>query len=557
MEPLISNIEANEAIEKITSVKLGTDLPKAYTYADDLNCTVKRSSRCLQAIFDEYSRLTKLAGLELNADKTEIIRFASELRATDFRAISFDIRYLGVNYTIKTIKETKVNGIFLQQDEEALKHRNVENVREKIDAQFKRWSRRSLSTLGKILIVKTFGISQIIYLMQSLTLEKKHFKTLNDILYKFIWNKRYQASKAPDRVKREYMNLSVKNGGFGMLDVVELDKSLKLRSLGRLLVTKHPALSILKDKLDLTDFFFPNFDKTIDSYVARGVELLKEDRHKLWGNSNRCNDIKFVGALKSLEIRNIVKPAFKNSLTYFFLRRDGIRKVGQLDHGKLNQIKNHLCNENLSVLIGLVLPLRVPDLVDSDMSLYLRRGKWVDLSKLTSKEIRQARSEELPMCVFKCGLLMNPGEALSLFKALNSLTSTVHKNSILRYIHGDIYSKERLYRFGMADNPNCESCGAVEDINHKILECGYSKGIWQALMNRLNTQTTVDPNFVAGAHEHGSRSVLTLHAEIIRLLIGKERLTHLTPEANLDRIIRQLVKKEKGTIKTELGTLLR
>ena len=74
---------------------------------------------------------------------------------------------------------------------------NLENVIARIDKQCKKWSRRSLSTLGKILIMKTFGISQAIFLMQSVVLNAEHLKKLNATIYKFIWNKNYLAAKAP------------------------------------------------------------------------------------------------------------------------------------------------------------------------------------------------------------------------------------------------------------------------------------------------------------------------------------------------------------------------
>ena len=86
-----------------------------------------------------------------------------------------------------------------------MRMRNVEAVAEKIDKQMKSWSRRSLSVLGKILIVKTFGISQIIFLMQSIMLQESDYKKLNALLYKFIWNRHYLAAKAPERIKREIM----------------------------------------------------------------------------------------------------------------------------------------------------------------------------------------------------------------------------------------------------------------------------------------------------------------------------------------------------------------
>jgi len=62
MEPLSRNIEANPRIRPIFSETLRRQLPKAYTYADDLNGCIANSISSLQELFNEYSRLTNLSG---------------------------------------------------------------------------------------------------------------------------------------------------------------------------------------------------------------------------------------------------------------------------------------------------------------------------------------------------------------------------------------------------------------------------------------------------------------------------------------------------------------
>ena len=557
MEPLITNIENNSNIVAIASNKLDAELPKAYTYADDLNCTIRNTPLGVQAIFDEYSRLTRLAGLELNADKTEIMSFTSRDRGRPFRSRTFDVTYLRQTYRLETIIETKINGIFFQQDETAMRRRNVNQVKQKIESQLKRWSSRNLTTLGKILIVKTFGISQIIYLLQSITLECSDFKLLNEMLYKFIWNRHFQASKAPERIKREYLNTSVKNGGFGMLNIVELDDGLKLKALGRMLDTKHPMLELLKNKINFDDFFFPRFDKSIDTFVARGVELLELDRQRLWDVRGIGSDVKFVSAIRSCKITNVIKPQYRNNITIFMLLRAGTREVRQLSRRNFDQIKALFRTKELANIILNALALRVPELNAADKRLYRHHKKWVDLSKLSSKDLRQTRADELPICIYKCGLILNPAECSSWLRNLNSLKSIAHKNAILRFVHGDIYSNERLHRFGMRDNPNCESCGEVETIEHKIYKCRHVEGLWQSVATLTgDTANLTEPDYIVGAYNSCTVATLTIHAELVAKLIRKARNLNTRPELQVNVMIKYLAKKEKGSIKTDLETLL-
>ena len=57
------------------------------------------------------------------------------------------------------------------------------------------------------------------------------------------------------------------------------------------------------------------------------------------------------------------------------------------------------------------------------------------------------------------------------------------KNTKLRHIFfkvisGDIFSKERMCKFGMVDNNRCERCEGVESSKHLLWECSESRKIW-------------------------------------------------------------------------------
>ena len=168
---------------------------------------------------------------------------------------SYQTSYLESTFLINSIPKIKINGILFTRDEATMEEENVTEICKSVDKQLRSWSRRNLTTLGKILIVKTFGIARIIFLMQSLAISPGSFKKLKSILYKFIWNRHFLAAKAPERITREIVNLPIKAGGLGMLDIAALDDSLKLRALGRLLETKHPFLKLIKNKINAASDF--------------------------------------------------------------------------------------------------------------------------------------------------------------------------------------------------------------------------------------------------------------------------------------------------------------
>ena len=266
------------------------------------------------------------------------IRLGSEAEA------AYDFTYSNEPHTIHSQPEIKINGILFQRDRLALLDRNVDVAIDRMTQHFQNWSRRNLSTLGKIILAKTFGVSQIIYLLQSVCLNESHFKRINAVLYKFIWNRHYLAAKAPERIKRDICTNSLINGGLGMLDIVELDESLKIRALARILLTEHPFLKILKDKLNFSNFFNPhaNFPKLIEPIVDKGLELLSQDRNRLWIVNKLDNDRHFLAAVRDLALKEVVDRRGQGSINYFTVWTRGRRKVGDLNNQDFELIRTYI-----------------------------------------------------------------------------------------------------------------------------------------------------------------------------------------------------------------------
>ena len=137
-------------------------------------------------------------------------------------------------------------------------------VIDSMDRLLRAWSTRNLTLIGKILIIKTFAVSQAIYLMQSMTLDLASHKAIEKLIYKFLWNKNFNAAKAPDLLKRKIMETESKFGGFGMVNVKLLNDSLDLRSFSRLLVSNHPFFEQIKDLVDSKDFFNVQINACVD-----------------------------------------------------------------------------------------------------------------------------------------------------------------------------------------------------------------------------------------------------------------------------------------------------
>ena len=126
----------------------------------------------------------------------------------------------------------------------------VLNVTEKIAI----WSKRHLTPLGKIVVVKTILLFKLNHLFSSLpTPTNSSLKELNDIFFKFLW------SNKPDKINRDVTILDHSMGG---LKMTYLEYSLVANKAGwinRLISKSSPwtklfQLIILWDLRRLTDF---------------------------------------------------------------------------------------------------------------------------------------------------------------------------------------------------------------------------------------------------------------------------------------------------------------
>ena len=559
MEPLIRNVEKKAEITAIYSNQLQANLPKIYAYADDVNCLTVNTRENLQLIFKEYERLSRKSGLELNANKTEILR----LRSRNLPIVPqnlFRIQYSNQEHRLETLEQIKINGIVMCQEETRMRTENVDIVCGKINNQLKRWSCRNLSILGKILVVKTFGVSQIIYLSQSMQLSDTDFKKFNQLLYKFIWNRHYLAAKAPERLRRDIVNKPMKQGGLGMLDISELDASLKLKALGRLETSKHPMLSILRTFVR-TNFFYPGSGTNLDCILCSGLNLLKADRLALWAQNNLRSNRYFIAKLREIKLSQALSENGRNSLAYLYLRNQNKVLMRDLTRNDLQSL-THFLNPNLVDAVTETLNLNPGQLIDVPMA-YYDGVKFSTLSKLTSKQIRTCRSQLDPACVLKLGPILTPLESINLFGTLTKLSNTRHKDILLRLIHGELYSKERLHRYGLVAVPFCPRCNQVETLKHKYLECGYVKEIWRRTLNitdKLKNQVRQEPleNKVINISEP-KPPILTIHAEIILEIrrLKDDAPYQLLPKILVSKAVERVSRRENNwRIKRELSALL-
>jgi hypothetical protein len=116
------------------------------------------------------------------------------------------------------------------------------------------WHSRDLTLLGKVLIIKTFGLSQLIYAMQCCQICDKRYKEIDNIILDFLWN-RFNGKRRVERIARRTIVKPISTGGLGLVLSKELDQSIKLSRYTKARLQKHP-IAIIQDSIlkDLTPF---------------------------------------------------------------------------------------------------------------------------------------------------------------------------------------------------------------------------------------------------------------------------------------------------------------
>ena len=164
------------------------------------------------------------SGLRRNAKKTKVMKLGSRKNEREEASLPF-----------KIVERIKILGIVFENGETAKNlEQNWTGRIENIKRIIQLWSKRDLSVKGKIVIVKCFLASQLIFIMQSIGIPEKVLTYLNRLFYKFIWQKRFSNRKAFEKVKRSVMEGNVDEGGLNMVNIVHLQKAFYLQWVGKL-----------------------------------------------------------------------------------------------------------------------------------------------------------------------------------------------------------------------------------------------------------------------------------------------------------------------------------
>jgi hypothetical protein len=242
MEPLLRKFNTSDGIKPII-LNPGDDeevLLTNLSYADDIT-VICENIEGINNVIAIYERFSKISGVKLNIPKTEIMIIGRQTQHNQH----FRIMYNQQPLVITSQNSVKICGITFSNDKNIAYTENIANKILKMERQLNLWRQRNISLEGKILLVKTFGLSQLIYSLQATYIKDEDIKKIENIVYKFIWNISPTSSRTGGRIKRSSLQSNKLQGGLNSPNILALNDAIKYKIFLRSITTDHPVKNIV------------------------------------------------------------------------------------------------------------------------------------------------------------------------------------------------------------------------------------------------------------------------------------------------------------------------
>ena len=160
----------------------------------------------------------RIAGLSLNVKKTKALWLgkwkSNRNKPLDLKWFHSPVKILGIYFSYNIKENNELNF-----------YKKIQKLKTKLDM----WSSRNLTIFGRDMLLKTLGISQLIYSASNLNVPKGIVEILRTKYFKFL------GKTKKDKIKRSGLYQNLDNGGIRMTDFDIMLKAPKLAWIPRLL----------------------------------------------------------------------------------------------------------------------------------------------------------------------------------------------------------------------------------------------------------------------------------------------------------------------------------
>ena len=473
--------------EKINGINIEGLIFKLKQFADDTTAFLRNWPSVVE-LFKVTKDFRAISGLSLNQNKTLIFWLGP------WRTRTTNPLFLGqCGNTMSTL------GISVGRNLKEQNLINFNNKIHKIENTFSTWNQRNLSLLGKILVIKSQAMSNIIYSLSNIQIENTYLEQMQKNINRFVWGSNY------NRVKHSTMIADYDKAGLRMPDVKCTNMSLRLPWLGRILEFNSwsflPTLKLkpyggllflLKCDYDPKHFRdLPTFYTemlTFASYILfepHSIFIIWNNKNiKIGGKTIYWHKWKQKGVMFVQDLRHsnrwltLNEFKVKFSIECDFLRYRGFIAALNTYWPKIRDSLNH--ND-------------LPRFNEHSTLFRTTSGCKIDIAKAKAREYYQILLEnniETPKALIAWEV-KGIREDLFYSSMVNARASTKEQRLLstqYKILHDVWPTRRKLYQWKLRMNDEC-FCSAVDTITHTLYDCNETKDFLRIVLTYIdNTQ---------------------------------------------------------------------
>ena len=455
--------------------------------ADDTTIFLE-NARSVENLMHVMDRFYLCSGLRLNKQKSEVFLLGSCGQCNNTPN-----KIGGLKCSVEPFKAL---GIYFSKDPDQAFELNFTRKLSSCKISLNVWAQRSLSIKGKILILKSIIIPNLLYVSSNLYTPDSFISESSDLLYNFIW------SNKPPKIKKHTIISDIEEGGLRMPHFPTIVQTSKIMWVKKLLSAEYGQWKELAFKLanvttfDLcckndakymyTPFLF--YKQMLNSwYNFHSAEPQNKEeimREIVWNNKFICvnkmpvlykrwkqKGILYIGHLFSPKGKmytcNEIKDKYHikfNDMEYLSLAR----AIPKEWHRKLKQCDNVITPDDTNVLLNAVNKL-------NSQKVY-----WNLLGKIT----KQPTSIDYWISEFP---FLHDDDFREIYK-ISKVVSEVRIQSFQYKLLNRIFPcKHNLCKWGISNSPFCTMCNSLDTIEHHLYYCEDANRFWKSLEHWIKT----------------------------------------------------------------------
>ena len=491
LELLARDIRNNK---NITGIKIGPNSSpiKIKMYADDASFFLKDQFD-YREVLSRIKLFSLFSGLYLNKNKSSAMYIGDPSQENQLK------------FGIKFVNKMKILGICFSNIHPASEI--ADNFEPKI-VQLERlcslWEKRYLTLIGKINILKSFGVSLFIYTMQSIGLNELYIKRIDSIMFKFIWNTKVNnRGKITEKVKREFMCKNKESGGLSMIDLTKLQDSFYLKWADKLLNESIESSWKIIPSLNLKSVGgLSVFNSTVKKGCFKGESLIKSS---FWKKVLFCW-LKHKEDELIIPRLDITDPIFNNTLVRFkdkplfiecCINKSMLYIKDFLTNGEIMSFQdfNTKLNGRADTQFAYNIIYNALKKVELDIRNSLRPNenlnekfyfKGLDIGNINRKAYYNLISNNkiIPITMNlreKFDIEENDSEVWSI--SLNCVSEVKLIHLQWKILHNIYPTGTLLYKMKIKENEDCVVCGERDTPSHCFVFCRMVEKIWKEAEN--------------------------------------------------------------------------